>query len=98
MSFFSKSEYKIEAATKADVLEEGSYKLHCKYMGDNTTGVEGKLFARIQGVEYSSNIFPRDNVWQTYEIDEIKAPLEGSVEVGVWIKAPAGYGCQKMCV
>lgn len=69
-------------------LEKGKYSLSVMIRGDNTTGVEVRLYAKQHnGEKVSKLIHPSDHDWKEYKIDDIEI-VEDRVDIGVEIASP----------
>lgn len=77
------------------IQQAGVYTLSVMYRGTNTTGVDVRLYGEQvlteKIIRKYKNIYPTDDKWVEYKIDEIRLE-EGTFFVGVEIKSPPVTG------
>lgn len=95
--FKSSANFKLDLSQKVKNVPNGHYILSVLYQGDNTTGVNIKLYAEKEGQEADCNeiastmIYPSDEDWTEYSF-AFDYDGEGMLKVGLKVDAPAIYG------
>lgn len=90
--FQSDANFRLDIGQTVKGARAGAYSFSLLYRGDNTTGVNVKLYAREGGNEIcAKQIYPSDEDWVCHTL-EFAYSGEGDLKVGLYVDAPAMYG------
>lgn len=82
---------------KIRINQNGQYRFMLSFMGDNTTGVNVKMYLATGSNKIECAIFPEE-VWHEYSVDlelmEVNG-IEVELEVGLKMDSPISYGAMK---